>query len=102
MCHDNEEWSKFWTGIDWSVENWHEEFNDFWLHHSKISIIWILMGCFWPNYIIFELRKYREVMFDGTQDWYKIWRKTDLSFQKRHDEEFSKFLFTRSKIEISF
>ena len=99
MCHDNEERCKFWTGIDQSVKNWHEEFNDFWLHHSKISIISILIGCFWPNYIIFELRKYREVMFNGTQDWYKIWRKTDLSFPKWH-EEFGKFLFTRWKIEI--
>ena len=29
-------------------------------------------------------------MFDGTPDWYKVWRKTDLCFQKWH-EEFSKF-----------
>ena len=39
---------------------------------------------------MFELRKCRGVIFDGTQDWYKIWRKTDLCFQKRH-EEFGKF-----------
>ena len=25
-----------------------------------------------------ELKKYRRVMFDGTEDWCKIWRKTDL------------------------
>ena len=36
----------------------------------KLTII-----CFWPKYIMFELRKYRGVMFDGTQDWYKIRRK---------------------------
>ena len=29
------------------------------------------MGCFWPKYIMLQLRKYREVMFDGTQDWLK-------------------------------
>ena len=29
-------------------------------------------------------------MFDGTEYWYKIWRKTDLRFQKWH-EKFSKF-----------
>ena len=40
------------------------------------------MGCFWPNFIMFELKKYRGVMFDYTQDWYKIWRKTGLCFQK--------------------
>ena len=30
------------------------------------------------------------VKFDGTEYWYNIWRKTDLCFQKWH-EEFSKF-----------
>ena len=48
------------------------------------------MGCFWPKYLMSELRKNREVVFDGTQDWYKVWRKTDLCFQKWH-EEFGKF-----------
>ena len=48
------------------------------------------MVCFWPKYIVFELKKYRRVIFDATKYWYKIWRKTDLSFQKWH-EEFSKF-----------
>ena len=34
------------------------------------------MGCFWPKCLMSELRKNREVVFDGTQDWYKAWRKT--------------------------
>ena len=72
MCHDNEEWCNIWTEIDWSDQNWHVEFNDFWLQHSKISIICTLMGCFWPKYIMFELKKYRRVMFDGIEDWCKI------------------------------
>ena len=29
MRHDNEEWSKMWRGIDLSVQNWHEEFDEF-------------------------------------------------------------------------
>ena len=33
-----------------------------------------------------ELRRYRGVMFNGTQDWYKVWRKTNSCFQKRHEE----------------
>ena len=40
------------------------------------------MGCFLPNYIMFELKKYTGVMFNCTQDWYKIWKKTGLFFQK--------------------
>ena len=90
ICHENEEWCKIWRRTDLSVQNWHETFDEFWPEHWKISRICTLMGCFWPKYIIFELKKYREVMFDGTEYWCKIWRKTDMCFQKWH-EEFSKF-----------
>ena len=90
MCHENEEWCKIWSEIDRSVQNWREVFNHFWLQHSTISINCTLMGCFWPRYIIFEHRKYGGIMFDGTQDSYSIWMKTDLCFQKWH-EEFCKF-----------
>ena len=41
-------------------------------------------------YNVWAKKKYREVMFDCTEDWYKIWRKTDLYFLKWH-EEFGKF-----------
>ena len=77
------------------------KFNKFWPKHSKASQICTLMGYFWPKYIVFELRKYKQVMFDGTQDWYKMWRKTDLGFLKWF-EEFNKFSFTGWKIAISF
>ena len=40
------------------------------------------MGWFWPTYIIFQLKKYRGVMFNCNQGWYKVWRKTGLCFQK--------------------
>ena len=48
------------------------------------------MGSFWTNYVMFELKKYRRVMFDGTEDWYKLYKKTDLCFQK-WDKRFGKF-----------
>ena len=70
-------------------KNWDKQFNEFWLEHWNVSKIYTLMGCFWLKHIMFEHRKYRRVMFDGIQDWYKVWRKTDLCFQKWH-EEFSK------------
>ena len=90
MCHGNEEWSKIWREIDLSVKNWHEEFDEFWPKHSKISKICTLMGCFWPKYIMFELKKYRGAIFHDTRVWCKIWRKTDLWFGKWH-EEYGKF-----------
>ena len=69
--------------------------DELWSKHSKISKTCTLMGCFWPKYM-FELKKYRGVMFDGTEDWFKIWRKTDLWFQKWH-EKFGKFSPEHSK-----
>ena len=90
MRNDTEELRKIWRGIDLSVQNWHEEFDEFWPKHSKIQKICTLMSCFRPKSIMFEVTKYKGVMFDGTEDWCKIWRKTDLCFQKWH-EEFGKF-----------
>ena len=57
LRHNNEEWYQIWTGIDLSVQNWHEEFDKFWPEHSKISKMCTLTGCFWPKYILFELKK---------------------------------------------
>ena len=57
MWHDNKEWCKNWRGIDLSVQNGHEEFDEFWPEHSKISKICFLMGFFWTKYIMFELKK---------------------------------------------
>ena len=35
IFHDTEEWCQISRAIDLSVQNWHEEFNKFWLEHSK-------------------------------------------------------------------
>ena len=57
MCHGNEEWYRIWRGLGLSIQNWHDEFEQSWPEHSKISNIYTLMGCFWPKYIMFELKK---------------------------------------------
>ena len=48
---------KIWSGIDLSVQNWYEKFDKFWPKHLKISKICTSTGCFWPKYIMFELKK---------------------------------------------
>ena len=98
--YDKEEWCKILKGIYLSFQNWHEEFENFWPKHSKVSKTCILMVSFWPKHIMFELKKYRAVMFDGTEDWSKIWRKTDLCFQKMTWAIWQ--TFTGWKIKISF
>ena len=76
--------------IDLSFQNWHGEFDKFWPEHLKVSNIFTLMRSFWAKYILFELKKYRGVIFHDTVEWCKIWRKTDVWFEKWH-VEFGKF-----------
>ena len=68
---------------------------------NKVSKIFASMGSFLEEYILFELKKYREVwnwihefcitlQFHETEEWCKIWRKTDLLLEKWR-EEFGKF-----------
>ena len=95
MYHDNEEWCKIWRGID-LFQSWHEEFDEFWLKHLEVSKIVILMCSFWAKYILFELNKYRGIIFYDTEEGYKIWRGIDLSFQNWH-KEFDKFWPEHSK-----
>ena len=44
--------------------------------------IFTLMGCFWANYLLFELKKYRGVIFHDTEEWCKIWINPDLMVSK--------------------
>ena len=85
ISNDTQEWWKIWKGIDLPFQNWHKEFDKYWLEHLSLKIH-TLMGCFWPKYIMFVLKKYRGVIFHDTRDWCKIWRKTDLWFEKWHEE----------------
>ena len=86
ISNDTEEWWKIWKGTDLPFQNWHKEFDECWLENSKVSKLYTLMDCFWPKYIMFELKKYRGAIFHDTKVWCKIWRKTDLWFGKWHEE----------------
>ena len=97
ICHDNEGLRKIWRRTDLSFQSWHEEFDDFWPEHLKVSKIFILMDSFWAKYILFELKNYRGVIFHKTEEKYKIWRGIDLSFQNWH-KEFNKFWPEQSKV----
>ena len=90
IVDETEEGYKILRGIDLSFQNWHKEFDKFWPEHLKVSKIFTLMGSFWAKYILFELKKYRGVIFHGTEEGYKIWRGIDMSFQNWH-KEFDKF-----------
>ena len=50
--------------------------------HLKFHQICTLIGSFCWKFIKLQLKKYRGVMSHDTEKWCKIWRKTDLLFQK--------------------
>ena len=93
MCNYTEEWWKIWRAIDLSFQNWHEEFDKFWPKHLKVSKSFTLMDSIWAKYILLEQRG---VIFYDTEEWCKIWIKTDLWFWKW--QEFGKFSLEHSKV----
>ena len=98
ICHDNEEWCKIWRGNDLLFQNWHQEIDKLWPESLKVSNIFALMGSFSAKHILFDLKKkYRGVIFHDANKWFKIWRKTDLWFE-RWWKEFGKFLPEQSKV----
>ena len=76
MCYDNKEWYKIWKEIYLSVQNCYEEFNKLWPEHSKISTICTLMGCFWPKYIMLELRTKSRSIKSLKEDWLALSKMT--------------------------
>ena len=89
VSHDTEDWCKIWRKTDLLFQNW-QEFGEFLSEHSKVSKICTLIGSLHEKYVMFDLKKYRGVIFHSTRQWCKTWRKTDLWFGKQH-AEFGKF-----------
>ena len=96
IFHETEEGYKIWRGIDLSLKNWHKEFDKFWPERSKVSKIFTLMDSLWAKYTLFELKKYRGVIFHEIEEEYKIWRRIDSLFKIWH-KEFDKFWPENSK-----
>ena len=99
IFHEAEERYKVWRGIDLSFQNSHKEFDKFWPEQLKVSNIFSLMCSFWVKYKLFELKKYRAVIFHETQEGCKIWRGIDLSFQNWHNK-FDKVWSEHSKVSF--
>ena len=81
MSHDTEELCQIWRETNLLFLKW-QEFGEFWSEHSEVSKICTLIGPFCAKHITFDLKMYREIIFHDIEVSYKIWRKTDLCFQK--------------------
>ena len=89
MSHDPENWCMIWRKTDLLIQKW-QEFGEFWLEHWKVSKICTFIGSYCAKYLMFNLKNYRGVIFCDTEEWCKIWTKTNLWFGKLH-EAFDKF-----------
>ena len=58
----------------WNLVNFHST--------TQKSKNFTSMGSFFPNYMSFELKKYRGVIFHDTEQWCKIWINPDLVVSK--------------------
>ena len=89
ISHDPENWRKIRRKTDLLFQKW-QEFGEIWSEHLKVSKTCTFICSSSAKYLIFDLKKYRGVIFHDTEGWCKIWRKTDLWFGKWH-EEYGKF-----------
>ena len=79
IYHDNEELCKIWTGTDLSFQSWHEEFDEFWLEHLKVSKVFILMGC--KVYIVWAKKVQRSYLSWNWRRIQKLWEKSTCRFK---------------------
>ena len=66
----------------------------------KFHQICTLIGSFCWEYIKFQLKRYRGVMSPDTEEWWKIWRKTNFLFQKW--QEFGAFWSKRYNLHFDW
>ena len=64
---------------------------------SESLEIGTLMGSFYPKQETYELKTYRRVTCHNNEEWCKIWKGTDLSFQNWH-KKFDEFWLEHSKV----
>ena len=67
---------------NWFVVSKWTRIGEVWPEHSKISKICTFICSYCAKYLMFDLKKYKGVIFLDTEGWCKIWRKTDLWFGK--------------------
>ena len=68
---------------------------------SKISKDCTLMGCFWPRYIMFELKKNRGVEFDGNEKQTCAFKNDMRNLANFHRLKNSNFILESKLVELN-
>ena len=87
IFHDTEGWCKTWRKTDLWFGKWHEEYGKYSPEHLKVSKLGLWL------YPLIQSRKNMSLKFTllrvmcyDNEEWCKIWRLFDLSFQNWHGE----------------
>ena len=62
-----------WGKTDLLFQKW-QEFGEIWPKHWKVSKPCTFICSYCEKYLMFDLRKYREVIFYDIEGWCRIWR----------------------------
>ena len=71
ISHDPEDWCKIWRKTDLLFQKW-QEFGEIWPEHSKVYKTCTFICSYCAKYLMFDLKKYRGVIFHDTEGWCKI------------------------------
>ena len=97
--YDARKWFKIWKKSYLWFGKWHEEFDEFSPEHTEVSKLKLLFGLFIQKQKMYELEIYKVVMCYDIEEWYKIWKGIDLSFQN-WNEKFDKFWTVHSWLTV--
>ena len=71
ISHDPEDWCKIWRKTDLLFQKW-QEFGEIWPEHLQVSTTCTFTCSYCAKYLMFDLKKYRVVIFHDTEEWCKI------------------------------
>ena len=86
IFHDTDQWCKIWINPDFSVSKMAWGIGWTFIRALNSLKICTLMGSFCPKHIKIQMKKYRRVMPNHTEEWRKAWRKADFLFKKWYEE----------------
>ena len=68
ISHDPEDWCKIWRKTSLLFKKC-QEFGEIWPEHSKVYKTCIFICSYCAKYLMFDLKRYRGVIFDDTERW---------------------------------
>ena len=71
ISHDPEDWCKIWRKTDLLFQKW-QEFGEIWPEHLQVSTTCTFTCSYCAKYLMFDLKKYRVVIFHDTEEWCKM------------------------------